>query len=708
MGRKLAKKCMTRGASARRAIRLATLLILLVSAFVAPLQAESSDNSRGRTVLTAHWRFFRGDVAAAAEPGFDDRSWTRVTLPHSFNAGDGEDPAYYRGPTWYRRSFEARTLRTHRRLFVQFEGAATAADVYLNGRLVGRHEGGHGAFRFDITALVEPGRNLLAVRVDNSASRTIAPLGGDFTVFGGLYRPVSLIETDAVHVDLLDHGGPGIYARATEIGPDMAAVSITARIANDSPARRQVRVVSRILDQDGREVDRATGSLTVPAGAVRAADLRARISTPRLWDGVRDPYLYRVVTRIGDNGDEVSVPLGLRRFRIDPRRGFLLNGRSYPLRGANLMHSARPGSGTAVTDAEIAEDLAILREMGSTGVRLVHFQHPQAAYNEADRLGLAVWTEIGINSAVEDSPAFRANARQQMRELIAQNYNHPSVVLWGIGNEVYSEDPLVARILAELHDVARSADPSRPTVYAHCCQADDHPKAMVTDVIGFNRYFGWYPGAGETTIGAWADGFHAAHPERAFAVSEYGAGGSIRHQEDPPRPVVPDSDWHPEQYQALYHERNWRELAERPYLFGTFVWVAFDLASAGRHEGDRRGINDKGLVSYDRRTRKDAYYWYQANWSERPVLHITGRRFSLRHQPDVEVKVYTNGGPASLWLNGTLLGTAEPQGHILRWQVRLRDGVNRLEVRNEHRGIAQRDAVEWHLVRAPSMIAGGG
>jgi len=695
---------MNRRTNMRLAARLAALLLVLLAGFAAPMRAEAASDSRARTILSAQWRFFRGDAPAAAHPDFDDRGWTGVTLPHSFNAGDGEDPAYYRGPAWYRRAFEISQIRPDRRLFIQFDGAATAADVYVNGRLAGRHEGGHAAFRFDVTAFVVPGRNVIAVRVDNSASRTIAPLGGDFTLFGGLYRPVSLIETGLVHVDLLDHGGPGVYARTTGVSGDSASVAIAARIANDSRARRRVRVTSRILDAGGREVARDSTALTLAAGATGIAEMQARIAGPRRWDGVRDPYLYRVVTRIGEAGDEVSVPLGIREFRIDSRQGFLLNGTNYPLRGANLMHSARPGSGTAVTEAEIAEDFAILREMGSTGVRLVHFQHPQAAYDEADRLGLAVWTEIGINSAVEDTPAFRANARQQLRELIAQTYNHPSVVLWGIGNEVYSDDPLVARILRELHELVRATDPSRPTVYAHCCQADDHPKAMVTDVIGFNRYFGWYQSAGNTTIGAWADGFHAAHPERAFAVSEYGAGASIRHQEDPPRTVVPDSFWHPEQYQTLYHERNWRELASRTYLFGTFVWVAFDLASAGRNEGDRRGINDKGLVSYDRRTRKDAFYWYQANWSDRPVLYITGRRFTLRHDRAAEVKVYTNGGPVSLWLNGALVGTVAPQDRIARWQVTLREGPNRIEVRNQHGGRDQQDGVEWHHVPAPAAM----
>jgi hypothetical protein len=677
----------------------AALLCGAASAQVAPAQ-----HSRAALLLTDGWRFERGDHPAAAAPQFDDKDWTRVTLPHSFNAAEDGSGSYYRGPGWYRRAFTVAAIAPGRRLFVQFDAAATVADVWLNGKRIGRHEGGHAAFRFDLTDALVPGRNLLAVRVDNGQTRTVTPLGGDFTIFGGLYRPVSLVETDAVHFDMLDHGGPGVYALASNVTPQGATVSLRARVASAGTTERQkVRVRARILDAAGREVAVTTGETAPDPGGVAVVKLEGRIARPHLWDGVRDPYLYRVVVQIGERGDQVSVPLGIRSFRIDPARGFLLNGRPYQLRGANLQHSARPGKGTAVSDGEIAEDFAILREMGSTGVRLAHFQHGQAAYDAADRLGLALWTEIGINSEVADTPEFRANAAQQLRELIAQNYNHPSVVIWGIGNEVYADDPAVARVLQGLQAVAKETDPTRPTAYAHCCQADDHPKALVSDVIGFNRYFGWYKDQSGKTIGAWAQGFHAAHPERAFGVSEYGAGGSIFHQADPPGPVDPPSGWHPEQYQSEYHERNWRDLADKPYLYGTFVWLAFDFASAGRHEGDRRGINDKGLVTYDRRIRKDSYYWYQANWSDAPMAYITSRRFDRRTDPGAEVKIYTNAASARLRFNGVDMGSVAAEGRIARWKVRLREGGNRIEVRASN---GRTDAVEWEYRPAPAMVPG--
>ncbi|HEY0622814.1 glycoside hydrolase family 2 protein [Sphingomonas sp.] len=689
---------------------MARWLWAAVFAFLVPMafgaSAEPISTASPRVVLTLGpgWHFSRGDHPEASAIAFDDKEWTRVTLPHSFNAAEIGDGSYYRGPAWYRRALNVTPRSPGRRLFIQFDAAASVADVWLNGKHIGRHEGGHSAFRFDITAALIPGRNILAVRVDNSATRTVAPLSGDFTIFGGLYRPVSLIETGDLHFDMMDHGGPGIYARVASLTPERAGISVLARVSNDGRARKRATIISRILDAAGREVARMQRAVTVAPAETAAVELHGEVASPRHWDGVRDPYFYRVVTQIGAAGDQVTVPLGIRTVRIDPARGLLLNGKPYQLRGANLQHSARPGIGTAVSREQVAEDFAILRDMGSTGVRLAHFQHPQAAYEEADRLGLGVWTEIGAVAEIEDSPAFRANAAQQLRELIAQTYNHPSVMIWGIGNEIYADDPRVAQLLAYLQRVAKEADPSRPTAYAHCCQADDHPKAMVSDVIGFNRYFGWYKDQSGQTLGRWAAGFHAAHPGRAFAVSEYGAGGSIRHQADPPGDVEPASGWHPEQYQTEYHERNWRDLADKPYLFATFIWVAFDFASAGRHEGDRRGINDKGLVTYDRRTRKDAFYWYQANWSDRPMVHIASHRHDIRRTPDVEVKAYTNADAATLLVDGATVATIPVEGRIARWKLRLRPGLNRIEVRTP----AGSDVTEWSYLPGPAMLAPAG
>ncbi len=689
----------------------ALLLPMMPSAAVIaqPVTAEVAAGRR-TVALDAGWRFERGDVYDALRPDFDDAKWSEVTLPHTYNGADGDDGGgYYRGPGWYRRSLDVARPADGRRRFLQFDGAALAADLWVNGRHVGRHEGGHAAFRFDITDVLVPGRNVVAVRVDNTQRPEITPLGGDFTVFGGLYRRVFLVESADAHVDLLDYGGPGVAVKQGAITPVSAAIRVAVRAANDGATRRKLGVRTTVVDASGRTVATATRRVDVAPRTVLPVDVALAIPDPHRWNGRKDPYLYRVATEIlatdGNAIDRVEVPFGLRTIVFDGDKGFVLNGTPYPLHGVNLFNPGRPGRGLAVTDAEVAADFDTLVDLGITGLRLVHFQHPQASYDAADRLGLPVWTEIGINSRIDAGKPFAANVVQQMRELIRQNVNHPSVILWGIGNEVYGEGPEVPELLKVAQAAAKAEDTSRPTVYAHCCQADDVAKARVSDLTGFNRYFGWYKDQSGATMASWADGFRAAHPHRPYAVSEYGAGASIRHQQQSPPSPVTDGGWHPEQYQALYHETNLRALRDRAGLFGTFVWVGFDLASDGRAEGDREGINDKGLVTYDRTIRKDAFYWYQANWSDRPMLYITSRRHADRIDPVTEVKVYGNGGPVTLSVNGVAIGTQPLDDHIARWRgVTLRPGENRIEASATEGGTVTRDAVTWHYSPPPAIV----
>ena len=666
------------------------------------LAAPASAGPRQTWPLDAGWRFLKADAPRASDLDFSDGGWASVTLPHTFNAADGADGGgYYRGPAWYRRTFEVPAAKAGARSYLEFDGAALVAEVWVNGRFVGRHEGGYARFRLDVTRALRPGRNRLAVKVDNSASKTVAPLGGDFTVFGGLYRSVRLVRTADVHLDMLDYGGPGAYARGEAVSADSAQVRVLARVSNDRARPARLRVVAKLADADGKSALTLRAAVTVQPGQTVPVTLSGALARPRLWDGRRDPHLYRLTTSVTEGGetrDAVTTPLGLRTVTVDPDRGASLNGRPASLHGVNLFHSGRPDRGLAVTDADIDEDFAILRDLGATALRFVHFQHPQRAYEDADRDGFLVWTEIPLNSAVDPSPAFATNLVQQTRELIRQTYNHPSVFVWGLGNEIYKSDPVSQRVLNLVQQAAHEADPSRPTVYAHCCGADTAPHARVTDLIAFNKYFGWYPDqAGE--IGDWADRAHAAAPTRAMAVSEYGAGASVLHQEDPPARPKPNGRWHPEQYQALFHENAWRQLRARPYLWGQFVWVGFDLASDGRDEGDRPGINDKGLVTYDRKTRKDAYYWYQANWSDAPMAHVTGRRFTERTTAKVDVKVYSNAASLRLALNGGDLGERPVVDHVALWPaVALTEGKNRLTVTDA--GVA-RDEVVWTYRPAP-------
>lgn len=681
------------------------LIILGLWGAGAALAAE-----RGRTPIDGVWAFQRADAADAGLSDFDDANWSRVTLPHSFNSGDGDDGGgYYRGPAWYRTHLTMPAKASDRRYFLEFDGAALATDLWVNGHRIGRHEGGYARFRFDVTDALQAGRNSIAVRVDSTRLPNVAPLGGDFTVFGGLYRRVWLVSADALHFDMMDHGGPGVYVSTSEATADAARIRARLRLSNDTKANTRVRYRISLHDAEGTEVARAEDRVSLPSSRTSEVTAELALSNPRLWSGIADPYLYRAVATLTDTKgkvrDRIELPLGIRSIEVTADRGLLLNGKPYRAYGVNYFHAQRPGSGTAVTDEEISEDMRIIAEMGATAVRFVHYQHPQRAYDEADRRGLLVWTEIPLNGVIDAGEAFERNVVQQMRELIAQNAHHPSVAVWGLGNEVYEVSDDVLRVLRAAQATARAADPSRPTSYAHCCQNDDNPKALVADIGAFNRYFGWYPDQ-KGSLGEWARKFHERFPARAFAVGEYGAGAGIRAQESNPAPPVTTSAWHPEQYQTAYHEENWRGIRDLPYLWGSFIWVGFDLASDGRSEGDHNGINDKGLVTYDRAVRKDAYYWYQANWSDRPMLHLTERRHDYRTQNRVTVRAYSSQPSVRLTVNGRALPEMPVIDHVATWtDVVLTPGSNRIALSSGE----LRDEAVWTYdpnAPLPSLPAG--
>lgn len=646
------------------------------AALLAPAAAGAAE--RITLALDGGWTFQR-----AGQPG-----WHSVTLPHSFNAADSASPQYYRGPATYRRTLDLAPAAAGkgRRHYLEFDGAMLVTEVRVNGHDAGRHAGGFARFRFDVTPWLKTGANQIEVRVDNAPNAGVAPLGGDYTMAGGLYRPVRLVTTGDVHFDMLDYGGPGVYFRADNVTRERAALAWTARVANGRGHAVRATVTTRLRDAGGQVVASARKAVTLPPRSVMAVALDAALATPHLWQGVHDPYLYTSEAELhsdADTGDgaldTLSYQTGIRDIRLDRDRGLLLNGAPYRVHGVNVHQTFLPGKGPAVSDAEIDADYRILSELGVTGVRHAHYQHPQRAYDLADRNGWLVWTEVPLTAEVADTQAFKANSVQQLRELIRQNSHHPSVMVWGLGNEIYKVDQASASVLALLQRVARQEDPGRPTAYANCCAAIDGPQASHSDAVGSNVYYGWYDGE-FADLGPFLDKNHALRPATAESVSEYGAGGSALHQQDPPLRPEPGGRWHPEQYQALYHEAAWRHLAARPWLWSSFVWVGFDFPSAGRNEGDTPGFNDKGLVSYDRGVKKDAYYWYQANWTSKPMVYLASRRHTQRDSADVQVKVYSNQPNASLHVNGVDHGARAVTGHIATWPVRLANGANRIEV----------------------------
>ncbi len=686
------------------------------------------------------WRFKQSDTLSGVEgEAFDDSAWSAVDVPHTWNHLGNEGPErspqsnIVRGVGWYRLRFAAPSAGDGaKRYFLQFDGVGEVADVWLNGHYLGKHAGAFSRFRFDITrALATRGENLLVVKADNSrpqpgsTTEAVIPLSGDFFVYGGIYRHVALVVTDPVHVDMLDYGGPGVYARAVSIAPEDAVVQVSTRLVNDGAQAAAVRVEARVEDAAGKMVATVSKQANLPpATGPGNVSLSLHVPHPRLWRGTQDPYLYRMVLTVRARRDavldQVTQPLGLRTLAFDADKGFFLNGEHVFLRGVS-MHQDRPVKGWAISAADQEQDFHILRDMGGNAVRLAHYQHDQRSYELADELGIVAWAEIPLVNQVSfdgtpASPALADNAHQQLRELIRQNYNHPSIALWSIANEVdlratQTNGPSKPRALLEsLNELAKTEDPGRFTTLADCCEpglthntsAPVPPRDAIvgiTDTVGYNRYFGWYGGT-FSELGPMLDAAHARHPQLPLAVSEYGAGAALsQHSDDPTGgPFDPHGRPHPEEYQELYHEASWSTLKERPYLWGVFIWNLFDFAVDSRKEGDLTDMNDKGLVSYDRTVAKDAFYFYRANWSAQPTLHLVGRRHTTRASAMLDVKAYSNAARAQLWVNGVEQGNASCSGGICLWHaVRLRAGSNEVRATADIGGTQLSDSLQWKL-----------
>ncbi|WP_410657403.1 glycoside hydrolase family 2 TIM barrel-domain containing protein [Amycolatopsis sp. lyj-112] len=670
--------------------------LLLGDTFVAA-SAVPAASGRQTVDLNRDWRFLRWDAPGAAGPGFDDSAWARVTVPHTWNAEDGQDGGgdYYRGVGWYRRSLVVPPRSAGRKLWLQFDGANTTTVVWVNGVRLGEHKGGYARFRFDATSVLRPGRdNLIAVSVSNAADSAVAPLSGDFTMGGGLYRDVSLVVTDRVHVDMLDFGGPGVYLRQRVVAERRASIEVTTKLAGGT-----AKVRTRITGERGTPV--AQGTTGVRAAGTSVTQTLV-IDRPRLWAGRADPFTYQVVVdvldpRTGRIMDTVTEPLGVRTVAVDPAEGLRLNGDHVRVQGVNL-HQDRIGKGFAISPSELAEDFRLMAEMGVNAVRTAHYQHGPGFYELADRYGFLVWTEIPLVNLTDASPEFRTVTEQQTSELVRQNFNHPSVVFWGLGNELWNDTPQVNELVAALTRQVTAERPGGMTAYASCCVWDRGVLNSHAEISGYNKYFGWYTDS-TADFGKWADELHAADPRRKIGMSEYGAGASVhQHAERPARPV-PDSDWHPEEYQSKFHEDYWRAIESRPYLWGGFVWVMFDFASDGRSEGDTYGRNDKGLVTGDRRIRKDAYYWYQANWTSTPVVHLTSGRWTSRTASVTDVKAYTNADTVTLHVNGRQIGAARSGAdRAVVWpEVSLNPGPNVVTVSGVKDGRMHTDQATWTL-----------
>lgn len=737
-----------------RLIRSSALALTLACAAAAgalaqaPAPAAAPQEVRTTLVLKDGWRFKQADDLSGVErPDFDDAGWAAVSVPHTWNrvgyyipaapdrVNTPENVNKTQGIGWYRLTFTPSATVRGKRAWLEFDAASRTAEVWLNGVKLGGHQGGFSRFRLDATAALKPGApNLLVVKTDNSkpaegsSTVDILPLAGDFFVHGGLYRPVRLIATDAVHLDMLDFGGPGVYAKTTDIRDGKAQVAVASRVRNDGPAGT-VEVVSRLLDARGATVAGGVSRVHIGAGAVQTVNADLTVAQAHLWQGVADPYLYRLVVEVRRSGGQVADRLdqafGIRQMRFDPEKGFFLNGQPLRLHGVGL-HQDIEGKGWAISEADIATDIDTIRQMGANTIRLTHYQHGRTVHELADKYGLILWDEIPLVSAwtvggkPEASPGLLANARQQLSELIRQNGNHASVAAWGIANEVdfgnsmpmflvggtgAAPDPLP--LLRTLNAQAKAEDPSRPTVQANCCEGrlfaagtDIPVVAGVTDLSGANRYFGWYFGAVDD-LGPHLDATRATRPGQPLSVSEYGAGGAVTMHSDDPLGGPADSRGRaqPEEYMTYVHEKSWAALASKPYLWGTWLWNSFDFATTVRREGDADDINTKGLVTYDRKVKKDAYFFYKANWTDTPTVHINGRRYVDRAYGVTDIRVYSNAPSTELTLNGRSLGakTNCPQRICVWPAVRLAEGADRVEAAGRFASGPVTDSVGWTL-----------
>lgn len=658
---------------------------------------------RETELLNDGWRFQAGDPTNAQAAGFDDRGWSSLSVPHCWGweeAQQGEK--YQRGPGWYRRALNPGQPAEGKRYFVRFEAAGSMAEVYLNGNLLGEHRGAFGAFCFEITKeMSATGTNLLAVRVSNAPDPDIAPLSGDFPVYGGLYRPAHLIVTGAENFDLTDHGSPGAAWLQTSVTEKQATLDVNAEISNGTQQKQPRTLIARVLDDRGNEVAAVTNEIFLSPSATEPFHLQVVVNQPHLWNGRLDPYLYRAIVELRSPAgvvDSVEQPLGLRFYSVDPDQGFFLNGQPYHLHGVNR-HQERPDKGWAITEADMDEDLALIQEIGATVVRCCHYQHSDYFYSLCDRAGILVWAEIPQVDRIGADPKFEENSQSQLRDLIRQNLNHPAIFTWSLFNELRPKNPDPHRELQDLAIVAHGEDPTRPVIGATC--TPDLPEMnKLPDLLGWNVYYGWYSDWGPLSE---FDSMRATyrHTSRAggYCVSEYGAGANVTQHEDNPRKPKNDGPWHPEEYQAIYHEAAWPQLQAAPYIWGTFVWNMFDFTSFWRHEGGVPGRNDKGLVTADRKVKKDAFYYYKANWSAEPTLYLTSRRFTERTNAVTSVKVYANTASAELFINGASQGVRQAGAyHVIVWPGRtLVPGKNQIEVQAVRAGQTLRDACEWTL-----------
>ena len=647
------------------------------------------------------WAFSKD---AEEAPKVMPEKWYWVTLPHTWNDIDGQDGGndLYRGTSYYAKELEKIDLPKADQYFLEFQGANSSATVYVNGKKLAHHDGGYSTWRVNITDVLED-KNLFVVEVDNAQNDRVYPQNADFTFYGGLYRDVNIIAVNNSHFDLEYYGGPGIKVTPEVIGAD-AKVAVEVFVKN---ALENQKLTYILKDAQGNIIAQKET-------AASETEVTFDIENVHLWHGRKDPYLYTAEVYLKEDTeilDNVSTRFGCRTFKIDPELGFILNGEEYPLRGVSR-HQDRWGVGNALLPEHHEEDMDLICEVGANTIRLAHYQHDQYFYDLCDEKGMVVWAEIPYIST--HMPNGRENTISQMKELIVQNYNHPSIVVWGLSNEITmsgdsSEDLRENHVI--LNDLAHEMDKTRLTTRAcvSMCSMDD-PYVQIPDVVSYNHYFGWY-GGDTSQNGPWFDEFHAKYPNIPIGCSEYGCEALDWHTSNP------EQGDYTEEYQAYYHEELIKQFFSRKYLWATHVWNMFDFGADSRNEGGENGQNHKGLVTFDRKYKKDSFYAYKAWLSDEPFVHICGKRYVDRVEETTKVTVYSNQPEVELFANGVSLGKQTSPEHFFYFEVpntgetnlvaiagdcKDNSFIRKVEVFNEDYRLKEKGAIlNWFDVTAP-------
>ncbi|MCF8371257.1 MAG: beta-galactosidase [Bacteroidales bacterium] len=672
---------------------------ILILTFVLFIPTEYSYGQPRKVLkLNDGWQFMLAD-RQIEEISLFDTSWQDVVIPHTWNNKDiqsGEEVHY--GTGWYKKEMNVENSPSGTQYFLRFDGVGQYAEVYVNNKYVGEHLGSYSAFVFNITNFIEKEKvNTILVKVNNELNNSYPKDNFLFGIYGGIYRDVSLITTSDVHVALSDHASSGVYIEQEKVGIENAELKITCLLKNEVSYKRQLIVMHILYSKEHNKVAEIDQDTLIYPGGLISVETTLNIKNPHLWDGKKDPYLYTIKTQLIEDGelrDEVIQAIGIRSCSIDPEKGFMLNSEPYRLYGV-CRHQEWKDLGNALLPKHHKKDMELINELGATSIRLAHYQQAEYIYDLADSMGILVWAEIPfVNGYNENADA---NALQQLTELIKQNYNHPSIFVWGLHNEVIKGDVIqpAVNLTNVLHNLAKTLDPQRYTVsVSNIWWVFDHPIHELTDLQGYNQYTGWYGGK-PTELGKWINNYHTKKPDVRFSISEYGAGGNIAHQTNDILSVPdPKGQFFPETYQTYYHEETWAAIEKAPFIWASYIWNMFDFSVPEWDRGGVKGLNHKGLVTYDRTTKKDAFYWYKANWSEEPVLYFAGRRNNTSDTTVCRFKAYCNFGVPELFINGKSYGLLKKEindVHFVSDEISLQKGQNIIEIKAQYKDEEMRD-----------------